>query len=220
MSCYHPKGHGEWGHLHNALCRAIAGFAAQAHVSSVMEGGRVRGTNEERRSPAMCASFAGDVGAHGWAAAAATSCGWMQRLPSRWASHTCPPRPPRAALPLRWPAAGSINTTPSEYRNDISGHVHFLPLRFESEGCHCAELERLLLAACPQQARFQRQPAARAAPEANLKATARRWLSYWLDHLAVVHARYVARCVYNRASACKDAGNPSCRLVSTLDADG
>ena len=49
------------------------------------------------------------------------------------------------------------------------------------------------------------------------KDTARRWLSYWLDRLAVVHARalraYVARFVYyNRASsACKDAGNPSFR---------
>jgi hypothetical protein len=40
-----------------------------------------------------------------------------------------------------------------------------------------------------------------------------------LDQLAVVHARYIARCVYNRASACKDAGNPSFRPVSTLDAD-
>ncbi len=51
---------------------------------------------------------------------------------------------------------------------------------------------------------------------AEAKTTARRWLSYWLDQLAVVHARYIARCLYNRASACKDAGNirqgGDCRL--------
>jgi hypothetical protein len=34
-----------------------------------------------------------------------------------------------------------------------------------------------------------------------------------------VHARYVVRCIYIRAAACKDAGNPSFRPVSTLDAD-
>jgi hypothetical protein len=56
-------------------------------------------------------------------------------------------------------------------------------------------------------------------PPAEAKTTARRWVSYWLDQLAVVHARYVARCIYNRASACKDAVNPSFRPVSTLDAD-
>jgi hypothetical protein len=56
-------------------------------------------------------------------------------------------------------------------------------------------------------------------PEPEAKALARRLLEMWLDNLAVVHARYVARCVYNRASACKDAANASFRRVSTLDVD-
>ena len=39
------------------------------------------------------------------------------------------------------------------------------------------------------------------------KDTARRWLGYWLDQLAAVHARLTARAIYNRASACKNALN-------------
>ena len=43
------------------------------------------------------------------------------------------------------------------------------------------------------------------ATEEVLTKAAGRWLGYWLDHLAVVHARFTARAVYNRAAACKDA---------------
>ncbi len=32
---------------------------------------------------------------------------------------------------------------------------------------------------------------------------ARRMQGYWLDELAVTHARYLARCLINRAAACK-----------------
>jgi hypothetical protein len=51
------------------------------------------------------------------------------------------------------------------------------------------------------------------------KATARRWLECWLAQLAMVHARFTTRCIYNRASACKDALNPAFRPASTVDVD-
>ena len=49
--------------------------------------------------------------------------------------------------------------------------------------------------------------------------TARRWLGYWLDQLAAVHARLTARAIYNRASACKDALNAPFRRDSLVDID-
>jgi hypothetical protein len=48
---------------------------------------------------------------------------------------------------------------------------------FKSEGYHCAELERLLLG-------FAYKRTIGLSP-AEAKTTARRWLSYWLDQLAV-----------------------------------
>jgi hypothetical protein len=203
LSGYHAKGDSEWSHLHNALCRAIAGYAAQAHVSAVIEGGRVRGTKKKPGD----VRFAGDVGAHGWAAAGSNEL-WVDvtvvsPLGSSYLS---------AASAARGSAASAAaKHKHTKYRNDIPGHVHFLPFPFESEGYHCVELERLLLG-------FAYKRTIGLSP-AEAKTTARRWLSYWLDQLAVVHARYIARCLYNRASACKDAGNPSFRPVSTLDAD-
>ncbi len=52
-----------------------------------------------------------------------------------------------------------------------------------------------------------------------LKKAAGRWLAYWLDQLAVVHARFTARTVYNRASACKDALNAPLRHHDLVDVD-
>jgi len=185
--------------------RAIAGFAAQAHVSSVLEGGRVRGTKKKPGD----VRFAGDVGAHGWAAAGSKEL-WVDATVvfPLGVSYLAAAAAERGAA-----AADAAVGKHRKYRNDIPGHVHFLPLPFESEGYHCAELEHLLLGFAHKRASSDNLPPAEA------KITARRWLSYWLDQLAVVHARFVARCVYNRASACKDAGNPSFRPVSTLDAD-
>jgi hypothetical protein len=139
--------------------------------------------------------FAGDAGAHGWDAAGSNEL-WVDAtvvfpLGTSYLTAASATRGAAAALAAKHKHA--------KYRDDIPGHVHFLPLPFESEGYHCAELERLLLGFAHKRASSDNLPPAVA------KDTARRWLSYWLDHLAVVHARYVARCVYNRASACKDA---------------
>ena len=41
----------------------------------------------------------------------------------------------------------------------------------------------------------------------------------WLAQLAMVQARFTARCIYNRASACKDALNPPFRPASMVDVD-
>jgi hypothetical protein len=46
-----------------------------------------------------------------------------------------------------------------------------------------------------------------------------RWLGFWLDHLAVVQARFTARAVYNRACACKDAANAPFRARQLVDVD-
>jgi hypothetical protein len=67
MSGYKAMYDGEWRHLHNALCRAISGFASQAHVSNQLEGGKIAGTKKRPGD----VRFAGDSGAHGWAKAGA-----------------------------------------------------------------------------------------------------------------------------------------------------
>ncbi len=51
------------------------------------------------------------------------------------------------------------------------------------------------------------------------KDTARRWFGFWLDQLAVVHARFTSRAIYNRASACKDALNAPFRRDTLVDID-
>jgi hypothetical protein len=205
MSCYHPKGDSEWSHLHNAMCRTIVGFAAHAHVSSVIEGGRVRGTKKKPGN----VRFAGGTGAHGWAAAGSNEL-WVDAtvvfpMGTSYLSAASATRGAAVALATKHKHA--------KYRDDIPGHVHFLPLPFESEGYHSAEQERLLLGFA-----HKRASSDNLSPAVVAKDTARRMLSYWLDHMAVVHARYVARCVYNRTSACKDACNPSFRHVSATRA--
>ncbi len=55
----------------------------------------------------------------------------------------------------------------------------------------CAEWEQLLLAL-----------AMKWAERRNLEEkAAKRMQSYWLDELAVIHARYLARCILNRVAA-------------------
>jgi hypothetical protein len=86
-------------------------------------------------------------------------------------------------------------------------------IAFETEGFHCAELEQLLLGFAHKRA------AADGLVDEAAKATARRWLECWLAQLTMVHARFTARCIYNRASACKDALNPAFRPASIVDVD-
>ena len=56
-------------------------------------------------------------------------------------------------------------------------------------------------------------------PEEEVKVQVKRWVQHWTDELAVVHARYLARAVYSRAAACKEASSPSYRRASTVDVD-
>jgi len=46
---------------------------------------------------------------------------------------------------------------------------------------------------------------------------ARLWLDFWLNQFAIVHARFLARCVLNRAAACVDAVNAPCARASIVD---
>jgi hypothetical protein len=53
-----------------------------------------------------------------------------------------------------------------------------------------------------------------------VKALVKRWMRHWTDELAAVHARYLARAIYHRAVACKEAQNPRLyRHASTVDVD-
>ncbi len=49
------------------------------------------------------------------------------------------------------------------------------------------------------------------------KKRARVWLDFWLNQFAIVHARFPARCVLNRAAACVDAVNAPCARASLVD---
>ena len=196
---------GEWRHLHNALCRAISGFASQAHVSNQLEGGKIAGTKKRPGD----VRFAGDSGAHGWAKAGAKEL-WID------ATVVCPLLPTyvAAASATRGAAAAAASTKKrSKYRDQIPGFALFLPMAFETEGFHCAELEQLLLGFAHKRA------SADGLEDSAAKAVARRWLECWLAQLAMVQARFTARCIYNRASACKDALSPAFRPASMVDVD-
>jgi hypothetical protein len=45
----------------------------------------------------------------------------------------------------------------------------------------------------------------------------KRTLDFWLDQVAIFHARFIARCVLNRAAACVDAVNASYARASIVD---
>jgi hypothetical protein len=103
----------------------------------------------------------------------------------------------------------------TKYRNDIPGFAHFLALPFETEGFVSADVDLLLHG-------FAKLKVSRGDPnlsEEEAKRQASAFKAHWLDELAVVHARYLARCIINRASACKDAGNPCFRRASIVDVD-
>ena len=119
-----------------------------------------------------------------------------------------------AASATRGAAAAAASTKKrSKYRDQIPGFALFLPIAFETEGFHCAELEQLLLGFAHKRA------SADGLEDSAAKANERRWLECWLAQLAMVQARFTARCIYNRASACKDALNPPFRPASTVDVD-
>jgi hypothetical protein len=70
----------------------------------------------------------------------------------------------------------------------------------------CAEWEEMLLALAKKWA------------ERRLRddKAARRMQGYWLDELAVIHARYLARCLINRATACKGREQVRAEVPPTL----
>jgi hypothetical protein len=42
-------------------------------------------------------------------------------------------------------------------------------------------------------------------------------MDFWLNQFVIVHARFLARCVLNRAAACVDAVNAPCARASIVD---
>jgi hypothetical protein len=151
--------------------------------------------------------FGADSGAHGWAAAGSREL---------WTDLTvvCPvlAKYLHAAAAKRGAAAGDAgNHKRSKYRNDIPGFVFFLPLAFETEGYHTDDLGKLLLGFAHKRAAADglEGPAA--------KVRARLWTDFWLDQFAMVHARFLARCVLNRAAACKDGVNLPFTRASFVD---
>jgi hypothetical protein len=93
-----------------------------------------------------------------------------------------------------------------------------MPLPLETVGYRCEEIIQLMLMG------FARKLAMEAvggvdASDKEIKAAVNHWLGFWLDRLAVVQARFTARAVYNRASACKDAANAPFRHDTLVDVD-
>jgi hypothetical protein len=208
LSSYAAKGDSEWRHLHDALCRAISGFASRAHVSNKLEGGKVRGT---RKKPGDI-RFHGDAGSHGWMRAGNREL-WVDLtvvcpLLITYISAAC--HTTGAA------AAAAATRKRNKYINDIPGFAFFMPLPFETEGYTCDNIELMLLGFAQ---RLALEALGDDATDQQRNDTARRWLGYWLDQLAAVHARLTARAIYNRASACKDALSAPFRRDSLVDID-
>jgi hypothetical protein len=207
MSGYKAPLDAEWYNFHNALCRALATFASQAGVVNKLEGGKVRGSKKRPGD----VRFSGDAGAHGWNAAHQREL-WVD------ATVVCPLYATylNAAAAQRGAAAEARALSKrTKYRNDIPGFAHFLALPFETEGFVSADVDLLLHG-------FAKLKVSRGDPnlsEEEAKRQASAFKAHWLDELAVVHARYLARCIINRASACKDAGNPCFRRASIVDVD-
>ena len=177
--------------------------ASQAHIRNKLEGGKVRGTKKRPGDVRFC----GDSGSHGWTAADNREL-WVD------VTVVCPVLPTyvRAAAAERGAAAAAAaRHKRNKYLNDIPGVVYFLPLAFETEGYHTEDLEKLLLG-------FAHKRAAADGLEGEAaKQRARLWTDFWLNQFAVTHARFLARCVWNRAAACKDAANPPFPRSSYVD---
>ena len=43
------------------------------------------------------------------------------------------------------------------------------------------------------------------------------WTDFWLNQFAIVHARFLARCILHRAAVCKDAASPPFTRASFVD---
>jgi hypothetical protein len=203
LSGYKAKGDGEYIALHNALCRVLSTCASQARISNTLEGGKVQGTKKRPGDVRL----RGDSGSHGWAPAG------KREL---WSDITCVcpvlPSYVQGAAAARGSAAGvAAHKKRNKYRSGIPGFAFFLPLAFETEGYHADDLSKLLLGFAEKRAM------ADGYQDSELKARKRLWTDYWLNHFAVVHARYLARCVVHRAAACKDAGNPPYTRASFVD---
>jgi hypothetical protein len=203
LSGYKAPEDDEWRQLHNAVCRNISSFASQAYVSNTLEGGKGKQKGSKKRPGDI--RLKGDSGAHGWVAAGNRET-WCDVTIK---SAVCVTYAPLAAAARGGCAAAGAQEKMRKYRDDIPDTAHFLPLPMESEGFISDSIEQLLLG-------FAHKRAARREASAD---DARRWHSYWLDNLATTHARYLARCINNRATANLDAADPSKRRLTLLDAD-
>ncbi len=192
----------------DALCRAISSFASRAHLSNKLEGGRVQGT---RKRPGDV-RFSGDAGSHGWTRAGNREL-WVDItvVCALLTSYISAARHTRGAA-----AAAAATSKRKKYFNEIPGFAYFLPLPFETEGYTCDDIELMLLGFAQKLAL---EMLGDEASDKQLKDSARRWLGYWLDQLAAVHARLISRAIYNRASACKDALNAPFRRDTLVDLD-
>ena len=126
------------------------------------------------------------------------------KQPSCQPTCTCPP--PDAARRRPQPPEKNAPSTAT-----IPRFAVFLPLAFETEGYHTDDLGKLLLGFAHKRA------AADGLEGSDAKARARFWTDFWLNQFAMVHARFLARCVLNRAAACKDGANPPFTRASVVD---
>jgi hypothetical protein len=167
LSGYKAKEDNEWNTLHKALCRQQSKCATQAHIHNKLEGGKVRGT---KKTPGDV-RHSGDSGTHGWAPAD------KREL---WTDITCvcpllPTYRREAAAKRGAAAAAAARHKRTKYRDDIPGFAFFLPLAFETEGYHTADLDKLLLNFA-----YKRASADGLEGEA-AKQRARLWTDFWLN---------------------------------------
>ncbi len=123
------------------VCNWLVPILKCKNLCNKLEGGTVRSGEKGTKKCPGDLRFAGDAGAHGWAAAGSNEL-WVD------VTVVCPlcitylalARAARGAA-----AAHAGNRKRYKYRKDIPGRVHFTTSPFESEGYICAEIERLLL---------------------------------------------------------------------------
>jgi hypothetical protein len=200
LSTYKALGANEWILAHNQQRDLLGRKAKQAGLEGVTvdKGGAIEGSDDKPDDVRL--PFGSET--HGWKAA-----GTKEVLVDvTWVSAVCDKHVAAAARVPGGAASEAMAGKHTRYRDTIMSHQFLQPLAMESEGQMCAEWEEMLLALAKKWA------------ERRLRddKAARRMQGYWLDELAVIHARYLARCLINRATACKGREQVRAEVPPTL----
>ncbi len=198
QSQYKAKGDGEWTDWHNELRDKLATYGKQANVPITFER-RSSDANGKKPGDIVCSR------AHCWPPALDK----VLCIDVTNVSATCKDHAPQAALERGGAAADAVKTKHTKYRRDIPQHWFFLPLAFEADGYVSPAIDALLWGWAKQWAERSNR----------CHADARRTKEFWLDNLALEHARCRGRCILDRAAACHRAAHPQLRPLHVSDVD-